>query len=538
MQESDNIFVPEQVDEQIAQFSSPQAFPAQESTPEQRLIQDLDGIYGAGQETAQAIEHVWQRLEGSHGNLMTHHSSTKKTLIDSDRDLLHQERISSMEKRQKRPLWQVVGTLVAVLLVVILVGSMIIVTQVARQTHQTTVGHQNTTPGTSTPGQTQAQYLYAAAGTNLYKLDLQSGKIQWQYHTGDDLNTHNIDSTPAIIGNTVYIVDQSGTLYAINTDNGKVRWTLQVPGSAELGTPLVSGNSIYVVATPGTTFGAAPTGPQSTCAIDATTGKLQQCYPDFAARQVSQGILYGLNGTYVTTGDSPLIAFDPAKNTQIWQAPVPIAGQRFGFDNITVSNGVVYTTSDAAYEKSDPSFVPATRGSYVYAFTAQSGVLLWHSAQAAGDLILSPPAVADGRVYYGSQDGQGYAISATTGQPLWTLPASTCPSSNGVCPIYPTPAVSNGVVYMGVTSNGSGPAEDSYLIALNGAHGTQIWKHQLNGYMGEQLLLFNGSIYTGTSDGKIHALRADTGSEIWQSSVHSDPGTFIGSSISAFTIAS
>jgi len=521
MQESDNIFVPEQVDEQIEQLSSPHTFSVQKSTPERRLIQELHGTYGAQQETAQAIEHVWQRLEHSHGNLMTHRFSRRNTFTHSDRGFEHRERISSMEKRQKRSLWQVVGTLAGIVLVAVLVISLIIVTQAVHQTQRTIVGNQTTPSAVPTSTKTQTQYLYAVAGTYLSKLDLQSGKIQWQYHTGDDLNTHNIDSTPAILDNTVYIVDQSNTLYAINTSNGKLRWTFQTSDQANLGSPLVSGNSIYVVTTPQTT--------QNTCSINAVTGKLRICYPNFAAQLVSQGILYGFSGTYINNGVTPLIAFDPAKSTSVWQTPAPIAGQRF--QNMTVSNGVVYATSETAYDKSN---IPASLSSYVYAFNAQNGVLLWHSAKAASDLILRPPAVADGAVYYGSQDGHGYAISATNGQPLWTLP--TCQTSNGPCPVYPTPVVSNGVVYMGVTTNGSLPPQDDYLIALNGAHGTSIWKHQLNNYMGAQLLLFNGSIYTGTGDGTIYALQASSGSEIWRSSMSNDPFHGFGSGIDAFTI--
>jgi len=112
----------------------------------------------------------------------------------------------------------------------------------------------------------------------------------------------------------------------------------------------------------------------------------------------------------------------------------------------------------------------------------------------------------------------------------------TCPTLKSPCPVYPTPGVSNGVVYMGVTSNSS-PSEGNYLIALNGADGTQIWKHQLKYYMGAQLLLFNGSIYTGTEEGKIYALQADTGSEIWQSGTGNAFTDGFGSGINAFTIA-
>jgi len=63
----------------------------------------------------------------------------------------------------------------------------------------------------------------------------------------------------------------------------------------------------------------------------------------------------------------------------------------------------------------------------------------------------SSPAVADGVVYMGSDDGNLYALNATTGALLWKYTTGGWVAS--------TPAVANGVVYFG----GGG----STLYALN-----------------------------------------------------------------------
>ena len=53
----------------------------------------------------------------------------------------------------------------------------------------------------------------------------------------------------------------------------------------------------------------------------------------------------------------------------------------------------------------------------------------------------SSPAVANGVVYVGSNDGNVYALNASTGAMLWSYT-----TGGGV---YSSPAVANGVVYVG-----------------------------------------------------------------------------------------
>jgi outer membrane protein assembly factor BamB len=49
--------------------------------------------------------------------------------------------------------------------------------------------------------------------------------------------------------------------------------------------------------------------------------------------------------------------------------------------------------------------------------------------------------VAGGTVYVGSQDGQVYALDATTGSLRWSYPTGG--------PVYSGPAVAGGTVYVG-----------------------------------------------------------------------------------------
>jgi outer membrane protein assembly factor BamB len=74
----------------------------------------------------------------------------------------------------------------------------------------------------------------------------------------------------------------------------------------------------------------------------------------------------------------------------------------------------------------------------VYALNASTGGKLWKHA--TGYLVYSSPAVANGVVYVGSDDHKVYALNAKTGAKLWSYTAGT--------DVLPSPAVANGVVYV------------------------------------------------------------------------------------------
>ena len=74
---------------------------------------------------------------------------------------------------------------------------------------------------------------------------------------------------------------------------------------------------------------------------------------------------------------------------------------------------------------------------------------------ATGNAVYSSPAVANGVVYVGSYDDNVYALNATTGVKLWSFPTGSA--------VYSSPAVANGVVYVG--------SEDSNLYAFDQAGG-------------------------------------------------------------------
>jgi outer membrane protein assembly factor BamB len=145
-----------------------------------------------------------------------------------------------------------------------------------------------------------------------------------------------------------------------------------------------------------------------------------------------------------------------------------------------VANGVVYVgTEDGA----------------MYALNASTGAVSW-SVQAGG-LFPSSPAVVNGVVYIGSFDHNVYALNASTGARLWSFATGDL--------VYSAPTVVNGVVYIGST--------DGNLYALNATTGAKLWGFT-GGAVYSSPAVANGVVYIGGGT-NVYALNASTGAELW-----------------------
>jgi hypothetical protein len=143
-----------------------------------------------------------------------------------------------------------------------------------------------------------------------------------------------------------------------------------------------------------------------------------------------------------------------------------------------VANGVVYIASNDGE---------------LFALNASTGAKLWTFT--SGDLIGSSPAVANGIVYVGSTNT--YALNATTGAKLWT-------SNTGA---NSSPAVANGVVYVGAGSSlGLVPGT---VDALNASTGATLWSYSVPSSTGPSgtftsfsgITVEDGTVYVGVSTG-------------------------------------
>ena len=92
-----------------------------------------------------------------------------------------------------------------------------------------------------------------------------------------------------------------------------------------------------------------------------------------------------------------------------------------------------------------------------------------------------------------------------------------------------SPAVANGVVYVG--------SDDGNVYALNAATGARLWSYTTGAYVESSPAVANGVVYVGSDDGNVYALNAATGAKLWSYSiggiVWSSPAVAMGWSMSA-----
>jgi outer membrane protein assembly factor BamB len=109
----------------------------------------------------------------------------------------------------------------------------------------------------STPIITEDMVLYVGTFANeLLALDAKSGLILWRFAT-----QNWVWAGPGVDEDTLYFGDLSGTLYALNRQDGAVKWQLQPdPDSAIVGTPLVTEDGIYFTTEAGSLVSVNPEG--------------------------------------------------------------------------------------------------------------------------------------------------------------------------------------------------------------------------------------------------------------------------------------
>jgi len=154
----------------------------------------------------------------------------------------------------------------------------------------------------------------------------------------------------------------------------------------------------------------------------------------------------------------------------------------------TVANGMVY------FGSSDGN---------LYALDSRGGALKWKVT--TQDIVHSSPAIADGTVFIGSWDSYLYAVDAQTGAEKWRFKTGEDKEVYNQVGIQSSPAVAGGTVFFG--------CRDNYFYAVDQATGKEKWKFPNHGsWVVASPAVSDGEVFFGTSDSMMfHALDGKTG---------------------------
>jgi outer membrane protein assembly factor BamB len=218
----------------------------------------------------------------------------------------------------------------------------------------------------------------------VYGLNADTGRIIWARR-----QKGAIASSPAIDADRVYVSSMDGALTAYTRAHGTPVWRFSTAGSPVESSPLAVGGRVYVGAWNGLLY-----------AIDAETGRV--VWSHRASGEIKGGA--ALAGDLVIVGDysGAVTALDARTGTVRWTRH---GGRRF-YGGPAVSDGVV---------------VIGDVGGAVVALDAGSGAELWR--RGTGAYVYSSPAIDAGTVFIGSYSGAFEALDLATGAVRWSFAA-------------------------------------------------------------------------------------------------------------------
>jgi len=215
----------------------------------------------------------------------------------------------------------------------------------------------------------------------LYALDAVTGVAKWRFKAGEDPVIHNqvgFQSSAAVVDSVVYVGCRDGHVYSLDAGTGRKRWDYSTSQSWVNGTPAVRDGVVYVGTSDTHRFHA----------LDAKTGRLL-FVDDTQALVFGSAALSG-NMAYVGAFNGKLFAFDTRSGKLAWQ----------------------FQTEGS---KNDPLKVLAADGGLDSAALAPvfhnflDMTLYLYKAFSVG-AVLSSPVVDHGTLFFGSADGNLYAI--------------------------------------------------------------------------------------------------------------------------------
>jgi outer membrane protein assembly factor BamB len=178
---------------------------------------------------------------------------------------------------------------------------------------------------------------------------------------------------------------------------------------------------------------------------------------------------------------------DPPKVAGMWKITT---GQKVR-STPAVADGVVYFGSNDGN---------------LYAAQTESGKVLWKFD--AGAPIASSPAVQDGIVYFQSANNALFALS-TQGKWLWTVGTNpSLPVDSGWDYFISSPVLAAGQVIFG--------SGDGSVYSVDAKSGKKRWVFKTAGNVRATPAVSGGTVFAGSMDGNLYALALETGTLIWK----------------------
>jgi outer membrane protein assembly factor BamB len=278
-----------------------------------------------------------------------------------------------------------------------------------------------------------------------------------------------VGPAPIVCGDTLYLAEKGGQVFAIDRESGRFRWRYAVPGEHQSvdGTPLVDGKRLI--------FGALD---DRIRALDRDSGELLWAWDSGFDTLASPGLLEGHLLSSNKLGQ--VFALDPRTGAPLWERSLAST-----------------VTSSPAFTEDGAAVIVGERAGTVTALSLDDGRPLWTFQ--TDDSVLSTAAIHDGRVFVGSWDNHLYALDAATGEPQWSWEAEANVTASA--------AVTQGLVIAG--------SWDWRVAALDAATGSPRWVTSLSRDVLASPITDGRTVVVLTEDGVAWGLDLWSGEVLW-----------------------
>jgi len=278
-----------------------------------------------------------------------------------------------------------------------------------------------------------------------------------------------IGGTVASIAGRIYVSDDSSDdfYYCLDASDGSLIWSADVGDGLTDASAAIYENKIYLVRT-----------------------NFLYCLNTFDGSQIWS--------EYISDGNSPFVedgvvyvskygglvhAFDADDGTQLWYTNLGPAV----WTAPTISGDLLY----------------CARGNTSYGLSAlnkNDGTIVWDFD--APDHVKSSPCVADGKVFFGCDNQELYALDALTGEQLWQATFDDGPGQVG------SPTTGNGLVYV---------QSINHIRAFDMETGNEVWMvNELGGSGGANPYLDGNRLFVHPNSGPTSCFDAITGSLLYE----------------------
>ncbi|HYV36099.1 MAG TPA: PQQ-binding-like beta-propeller repeat protein [Gemmataceae bacterium] len=272
--------------------------------------------------------------------------------------------------------------------------------------------------------------------------DVKTGKEQWTKPIAGEIIT-----APVIQGDKIYLTTVDGTMYCFNEKDGIVAWSEKKNATSS---PAVFDGKLYFSQRTEETV------------KDKAGKEVKQQMENLAGRDVdTNGKIKAYDATkrpadYLDMAkrqDGMVEKGNKAKDAGVGFATAPAAA---GLPKAAANLGQATVAGVWSYQGSRPFIYKgnliSTMGDTVKCIDPKTEKILWKQelhppkkGETLVDCAVTPPAIANGKLFVGTSKGEVICLSAETGKELWRATVGA--------PITFQPAVANGRVYV-ASSNG------------------------------------------------------------------------------------